>query len=660
MASNLRTRYLTKSRFKLALECPTKLYYIGKPDQYVDSKSEDDFLKALAEGGFQVGELAKLMFPGGVEVESRSHEEQLTDTAELLKRPDVTIFEAAISHGNLFARVDVLCKTGSTVALIEVKAKSFDSETRTRFRGARGAIKSELKPYLQDIAFQRHVLGLAHPQLEVSCYLMLADKAKTCSVDGLNQRFSIRLEDGRPVVAVRPGTDENSIGAPILNKVPVDDLVNEILRNPVAAPGMTASLAELATNWGEWYQNDLRIPPTIGAHCAKCEFRTNQSQAGKRSGFHDCWREAAGLSESEIARGTVLELWNFTRKQELIDQRVFRMEDIPLETLSDQGETDGLSRAGRQIMQLTGRWPGRSDFYLDAPLMNRELHGWVFPLHFIDFETSRVAIPFFAGQRPYDNIAFQFSHHTVDENGRIEHRSQFLSTTPGRRPNYDFVRALQVALGKTGTILMWSSHENTTLNAIEKELKRDLTPPEDAADLVAFIRSLTTRKLGSGQVETGERAMVDQSRLSEKAFYHPATKGSNSIKKVLPAVMKSSNYLMQKYSKPIYGHAHGIPSLNFPSWVWWREENGNVVDPYRLLPPVFNDLPRETVDAMELDDDHQISQGGAATVAFARLQFEDTDPTERKLIEKALLRYCELDTLAMVMIYESWKEWTNN
>jgi hypothetical protein len=47
-------RYLTKSRFKLALECPTKLFYTGKTDLYPYAKQEDEFLQALADGGFQV------------------------------------------------------------------------------------------------------------------------------------------------------------------------------------------------------------------------------------------------------------------------------------------------------------------------------------------------------------------------------------------------------------------------------------------------------------------------------------------------------------------------------------------------------------------------------------------------------------------------------
>ena len=658
MSPNTRPRYLTKSRFKLALECPTKLFYTGKEEQYPDRKRDNEFLQALAEGGFQVGELAKLMFPSGIEITSRSHDEQVAQTQRLLQREEVTLFEAAIRHGQLFVRVDVLRKTGSRIELIEVKAKSFDSTSARPFRGARGGIDGGMKPYLQDVAFQRHVLGLAYPHLQCSSFLMLADKSKTCSVDGLNQRFKIGRMGGRPVVTVQPGTDAQSIGTPVLSCVNVDELVDEILREPIEAPGATGTLSELAATWAEQYRTDTRIAPSIGAHCAKCEFRADPPEPGMRSGLHECWREAAGFTEADFARGTVLDLWNFRGKQALIEQRVLRLAEVPLDALGDQGGADGLSRGARQAMQVTGQWPGRPEFYLDAPLMRREMDRWVYPLHFIDFETARVAIPFFAGQRPYANIAFQFSHHVVEADGRVEHRTQFLSTTPGRKPNYDFVRALQAALGSTGTVFMWSPHESSTVNAILDELGQDPAPPPDAAALGSFIRSLTTRKAGDGDVEAGNRALVDLCRLAEKAFFHPATKGSNSIKKVLPAVMQSSEYLKRKYSRPIYGAMGGIQSLNFVDHVWWQEVGGAVVDPYRLLPPVFTDLPREVVDALEVDDDLEIAQGGAATTAYARLQFEDIAPQERRSIEAALLRYCELDTLAMVMVHDAWREWS--
>ena len=72
-------RYLTKSRFELAVECPTKLFYIGKEDTYRNTKQEDSFLAMLADGGYQVGELAKCLFPEGIEVDAIGHDAVAAD-----------------------------------------------------------------------------------------------------------------------------------------------------------------------------------------------------------------------------------------------------------------------------------------------------------------------------------------------------------------------------------------------------------------------------------------------------------------------------------------------------------------------------------------------------------------------------------------------------
>ena len=121
-------RYLTKSRFKSALECPTKLYYAGK-DDYANNSKEDKFLSALAEGGYQVGELSKFYHPDGKEVSSeKDYDSQLKKTSELLQSEKVIIYEPAIKFENFFIRVDILVKDGTAVDLIEVKAKSFRSE----------------------------------------------------------------------------------------------------------------------------------------------------------------------------------------------------------------------------------------------------------------------------------------------------------------------------------------------------------------------------------------------------------------------------------------------------------------------------------------------------------------------------------------------------
>jgi len=53
----------------------------------------------------------------------------------------------------------------------------------------------------------------------------------------------------------------------------------------------------------------------------------------------------------------------------------------------------------------------------------------------------------------------------------------------------------------------------------------------------------------------------------------------------------------------------------------------------------------------------ELQEGGAAMAAYPRLQFEEIDDLERGAIRKALLRYCDLDTLAMVMAIQAWKDW---
>ena len=108
------TRYLTKSRFKLAVGCPTKLFYTGKPN-YANSNDGNEFLAMLADGGFQVGELAKLMYPGGIEIKTKNSDEALVETAQYLAKDNVILFEPAIAHEGFLVRVDVLIKRAGKI-----------------------------------------------------------------------------------------------------------------------------------------------------------------------------------------------------------------------------------------------------------------------------------------------------------------------------------------------------------------------------------------------------------------------------------------------------------------------------------------------------------------------------------------------------------------
>ena len=647
-------RYLTKSRFKLAVECPTKLFYTGKRDEYCDQSSENDFLAMLAEGGYQVGEIAKQLYPDGIEIEARDNAEAEAQTLEYLKRENVVLFEPAIRVGDFFIRIDILVKTGQRFELIEVKAKSYDS-SNPGIEGARGGVKSGMLPYIQDAAFQTWVLKQAFPESEIRTFLMMPDKAMQSPIKGVNQMFKIV---GRSRVEVRPqpGVDLKQLAETLLAKVGVDAYVDQVLNSPLDFPGGPATLGDTAMAWVESYRQDQRIAPAIGAQCGSCQFKAKSTDALK-SGFHECWKLALGWNDKDFEHGMVLDLWNYRKKQKLIDQGVYKLSQVQRDDLGDFDDIPdekGLSIAQRQWLQIGGihKDYDHGGFYFDSGLVAMEMAQWRYPLHFIDFETSTVALPFHKGMRPYESVAFQFSHHITDKNGGIRHAGQFLCVEPGEFPNYAFARELKAQLETDdGSVFMWSPHENTILSHIVRQLEEDPNPPHDAESLVLFLRGL---------VKEGNRAMVDLCDLAQKAFFHPDTKGSNSIKKVLPAILKVSNVLKDTYRRPVYGAPDGIPSLNFASTTGftWLEDSGDgqVGDPYaRLKQYAIEMLPEEIAPEGRAS---LIAEGGAAATAYARLQFEDMDANVRERIRSALLRYCELDTLAMVMVVQAWQEFS--
>ena len=633
-------RYLTKSRFKTALTCPTKLFYTGKAD-YANTMADNDFLAMLADGGFQVGELAKLMHLGGHEVASKNNAQALAETAEWMQRDEVVLFEPAFAVDGCLVRVDILIKRGQSVEVVEVKAKSFDS-TEPGFEGKRGGIASGMRPYLQDVAFQKHVVERALPGCTVTASLMLADKSRAATVDGLNQMFKVRREGRSTTVIVKPEARQLTEHDSVLTKVSVDHLVNQLLSAPFGFPGGEAPLPRLIEQWGGAYARDERIAPVIGSHCGGCEFRAELG-GSLRSGFHECWMQATSWTPQAFPERTVLDIWNFRGKQRLIEEGKLRLSQVTDDDIRlKDGDADGPSHSERQWMQIAGLPAEHRErgFYLDDEGLLSEMTRWAYPLHLIDFETAALALPVHKGRKPYEQVAFQFSHHVIESDGSVRHADEFLLTEPGMFPNYAFVRGLRAALSKDkGTVFRWSHHENSILSAIKRQLLDDSAPPPDVQELIEFIDAIT---------KSGPRAMVDLADVARRRYFHPDTQGSCSIKKVLPSVMRSSVFLAERYARPCYGSGGpgGIPSRNFRDMAWWvTTDDGKVRDPYKLL--------LQDVGIPEA----AINQGGAATTAYMLLQFEDMAPAQRAEMNAALLRYCELDTLAMVMILQAWQHW---
>ena len=150
--------------------------------------------------------------------------------------------------------------------------------------------------------------------------------------------------------------------------------------------------------------------------------------------------------------------------------------------------------------------------------------------------------------------------------------------------------------------------------------------------------------------------MIDLNELALRCYFHPFTEARTSIKKILPAVFSTSKLLRSEYSKPL---GSGNKSLNFPkNFVWMQNDKVDIFDPYERLLEYIRTETRQ-VSSKISKENLLIVDGGAASMAYIRLQFEDMQNERRQLIEKSLLHYCELDTLAMAMIMKAWINWAN-
>lgn len=143
-------------------------------------------------------------------------------------------------------------------------------------------------------------------------------------------------------------------------------------------------------------------------------------------------------------------------------------------------------------------------------------HG--FPAYFLDFETIQFAVPIWGGTRPYQQIPFQFSLHTLDAHGQL-HQTGFLDLS-GADPSAAFAKQLLASCGEIGPIYVYNA-------AFESSR---------IAELARRFPALRDRLLSLNE------RIVDLLPIARNHYYHPSQQGSWSLKKVLPAVVPGLSY----------------------------------------------------------------------------------------------------------------------
>ena len=191
--------------------------------------------------------------------------------------------------------------------------------------------------------------------------------------------------------------------------------------------------------------------------------------------------------------------------EELAEMGVKSIRDIP----------DDFPLNERQRRACTCVQTGESWFSAD---LGEELKGLKYPLFFMDFESVNPAIPRFPGMRPYDQLPFQWSVHVLGEPGAEPEHHEFLAmdTIDARR---EFIASLCSALGKSGSILVYSGFESQRLS-----------------DLGAWMPEF------AGRIKKIQRRLWDLLPVIRNHVYHPRFAGSFSLKHVLPALVPDMTY----------------------------------------------------------------------------------------------------------------------
>ena len=234
------------------------------------------------------------------------------------------------------------------------------------------------------------------------------------------------------------------IGEEILIRVNVDDIIDMVYKGRDCSTPSDKSFVENIHFFADKYERDEKIITPIHKDCKKCEYKatTDEELQGKLSGFKECWSKQLGWDNEMFKLPLVLDIWDFRGKQKLMDSGVYLMRDVKEDQIGDITPTsDGkLSRSQRQWLQVRKTVDNDNTPYIDIDGLRAEYNQFIYPLHFIDFETSMVAIPFNKDRRPYEQLAFQFSHHIVTTDHKIEHIGQYICVEKGMFPNFEFIR----------------------------------------------------------------------------------------------------------------------------------------------------------------------------------------------------------------------------
>ena len=422
-------KLLTKSKFMAGLQCPRYLWiYVNDPGRI---PQPDLVTQHTFDQGHEVGELAKKLFPGGIDMSSLGFREMLTETSARLSDRN-PIFEAAFQCNQLYARVDILQPSNADGwDIIEVKSST--------------EVKDE---NIADVAFQRHVLQ--------RCGITV----NKCSLMHINRDY------------VKQGVVDPS------RLLTTEDITEKVLE----VSGGIADMIE-----------DMLL--TIAGNCPDSIIGRLCDSPYTCPLKDECWAVMPDYPVTDLYRIGA-------KVDDLLKHGIKAISEIPA----------GFKLNEKQLLQKSCVECGQP--YVDIKEIGTFLAGLKYPHQYLDFETFATAIPMFDGTKPYQNIPFQFSLHTVAAAGTEAEHHHFLYRG-SHDPRPEFIAALKMALGKNGTVVVYNQ-------GFEEGVLKKLA--ENYPDCASWVDGVVSR-------------MADLIiPFRNFHYYHPKQCGSASLKHVLPSL----------------------------------------------------------------------------------------------------------------------------
>lgn len=607
--SHSRARVLSASDYRAARTCPAKLFF--RKNSYLDNREGDPYAGLLADGTFMVKALARARYPQAISIDAAfSLADAARATMSALNEPYVVVANPILMSGRRWARTDLLDRQGDVVRLIDVRSRSFDGAAhieRKRF-GGKGVFRGKRKPWplvaawvplMEELAFKVACLRAAMPQSRIVPYLALIDTSKPAGLDNVPSFFALERND-RSLEARFLGDAATLAQLDLMTEV---DCSEEV--------GLTADIVTAASEFFEAHLDSdlitiLEEGVVRGSHCGHCEYRR---EGDPESGFNQCWGKLGTVSPHVLelfSVGPLTAADGMPMVESLFQAGKASLFDVPTDRLVTRDGIPGATNI-RQLRQIERTRSGEP--YV-GPGLRSAIDALEYPLHFIDFEASRLALPYHKGMRPYGVVAFQWSCHTVDKPGADPRHSEWLNAED-IWPNESFAESLRRQVGNHGSLLTWSHFESGTLSDIAGEMR---AAGRGTPDLLAWLDEVNRR-------------IVDLEAWAKLHYYHPGMRGSTSIKVVLDALWQATPSMRSRYQQ-ITGQG-----------------TSKDIDPYHALPPT------------EIAGKPQaVREGTAAIGAYQAMMYgPDKDAAGAKEGWSRLLReYCGLDTLAMVLVFEHW------